>query len=103
MTTCNVCSKDVGHGSEKGGTVCNECLSAASGCSTLRAMVLVYEQRMTCSVWQDYGGIADEETGDEILRTDDQMIEDLKEGVREGRWVAWRLIRIEREVMGNVD
>ena len=33
MTTCNVCSKYVGHGSEKGGTICSECLSAASGCS----------------------------------------------------------------------
>lgn len=32
MTACNVCSKYVGHGSEKGGTVCSECLSAASAC-----------------------------------------------------------------------
>lgn len=73
------------------------------GCSAMRAMVLVYEPRLTCSVWQDYGGIADEDTGDEILRSNDEMISDLKDGVREGRWVAWRLIRIEREVMGNVD
>lgn len=35
MTTCNVCSKYVGSGSEKGGTICNECLSAASGCSAV--------------------------------------------------------------------
>lgn len=76
---------------------------SVSGCSAVRAMVLVYEPRLTCSVWQDYGGIADEDTGDEILRSNDEMISDLKDGVREGRWVAWRLIRIEREVMGNAD
>lgn len=76
---------------------------SVSGCSAVRAMVLVYEPRLTCSVWQDYGGIADEETGEEILRSNDEMISDLKDGVREGRWVAWRLIRIEREVIGNVD
>ena len=69
----------------------------------LRAMVLVFEPRLTHSVWQDYGGMCDEETGDEIIRSDDEMVEDLKQGVRDGRYVGWRLHRVEREVVGNVD
>jgi len=78
--------------------------SAATTCSTaLRAMVLVYEERLTHSVWQDYGGMIDEETGEEIPRSEFETVEDLKAGVREGRWVGWRLHRIERQVMGNVD
>lgn len=73
-------------------------------CSTaLRAMVLIYEERLTHSVWQDYGGMIDDETGEEIPRSESEMFEDLKAGVREGRWVGWRLHRIEREAMGNVD
>ncbi len=69
----------------------------------LRAMVLVYEERLTHSVWKDYGGVMDDDTGDEIPRTDDEMVDDLKAGVLEGRWVGGRLHRIEREAMGNVD
>ncbi len=83
----------------------NEC-SRATDCSTdfpLRAMVLVFEERLTHSVWQDYGGIANEETGEEIICSKDEMIEDLKQGVRDGRYVGWRLHRVEREVLGNVD
>ena len=80
--------------------------SGATHCSTafsLRAMVLVFEPRLTHSVWQDYGGMCDEETGDEIPRTDAEMVEDLKQGVRDGKYVGWRLHRVEREVLGNVD
>ena len=69
----------------------------------LQAMVLVYEERLTHSVWQDYGGMMDDETGEDIPRSEAEMVDDLKAGVREGHWVGWRLHRIEREVMGNVD
>lgn len=69
----------------------------------LRAMVLVFAPGLTHSVWQDYGGAIDDETGEEIPRTEAEMIEDLKQGVREGRYVGWRLHRVEREVLGNVD
>ena len=67
----------------------------------LSAMVLVYEPELTHSVWQDYGGLMNEETGEEIIRSQEERINDLKAGVLRGEWVAWRLIRIEKEVMGN--
>lgn len=67
----------------------------------LRAMVLVYVPELTHSVWQDYGGMVDEETGKEIIRSQEELVSDLKQGVLRGEWVAWRLVRIEKEVMGN--
>ena len=73
------------------------------GTARLQAEVFVYEPRLTCSVWQDYGGVRDEETGEDVPRTESEMIEDLKQGVRDGEWVGWRLHRIEREVIGIVD
>lgn len=67
----------------------------------LCAQVLVYEPRLTHSVWVDYGGATDEETGKEIPRTEEEMLADLREGVRAGKWVGWRLLSVEREVLGN--
>ena len=32
-----------------------------------------------------------------------ELIEQLKQGVRDGDWVGWRLVRIEQGVIGNVD
>lgn len=56
------------------------------------AMVLVFQPRLTCSVWQDYVG---------RHRTLSGLERALRAGTRNGQWVAWRLIRIEREVIGN--
>lgn len=69
--------------------------SGSSLCSTLpRAMVLVYQPELSCSVWQDFECRARSVTG---------LERQLKQGVRCGDWVAWRLLRIEKEVIGNVD
>lgn len=66
----------------------------ASVCSTLpRAMVLVYQPELTHSVWLDWIS---------KHRTRKGMEQRLKQGVRNGEWVAWRLMHIEKEVMGNV-
>ncbi len=63
-------------------------------CSTLpRAMVLIYQPELTHSVWQDW--ISNH-------RTRKGLEQRLKQGVRNGEWVAWRLMHIEKEVMGNV-
>ena len=69
--------------------------SPATDCSTLpSAMVLVFQPELTHSVWQDFRCRA---------RTQGGLERQLKDGVKRGEWVAWRLIRIEREVTGNVD
>ena len=69
--------------------------SSTTLCSTLpRAMVLVYQPELSCSVWQDFECRARSIAGIE---------RQLKQGIRCGDWVAWRLMRIEKEVMGNVD
>lgn len=73
--------------------------SATTNCSTLRAMTLQYQPELTHSVWVDTY-LSDE---DECQLPRDELIERLKKGVRDGEWVAWRLIRVEQEVMGNVD
>lgn len=57
------------------------------------AMVLEYQPELTHSVWIDYIS--------EDADTKQQLIDELKEGVKDGRWVGWRLILVEREVMGN--
>lgn len=59
---------------------------------SLRAMVLVYQPELTYGMWRDYRNRS---------RSIEGMERKLKEGVRRGDWVAWRLIRIEKEVMGN--
>ena len=71
----------------------------ATGCSTLRAMTLQYQPALTHSVWVDTF-LSD---ADDCQFPKDDLIARLKQGVRDGEWVAWRLIRIEHEVMGNVD
>lgn len=58
------------------------------------AMVLVYQPELSCSVWQDFKCRA---------RTVAGLERQLKQGVVCGDWVAWRLIRIEKEVMGITD
>lgn len=72
-----------------------ECVnSGTTFCSTLpRAMVLVYKPELTHSVWQDFVS---------KHRTRKGMEQRLKQGVRNGEWVAWRLIHVEKEIMGNV-
>lgn len=71
----------------------------ACHCSKLRAMTLQYHPELTHSVWVDMY-LSDE---DECQLPRDELVEQLKQGVLDGEWVAWRLIRIEQEVMGNVD
>lgn len=51
MTTCNVCSRYVGHGSEKGGTICSECLSAASGCYDVRCFRRTDKGKLRHGIW----------------------------------------------------
>lgn len=65
----------------------------------LRAMTLQFKPELTHSVWVDTY-LSDE---NDCQLPKDQLVERLKQGVRDGEWVAWRLIHIEQEVMGNVD
>lgn len=57
-----------------------------------QAMVLVYQPELTHSVWQDL-----------VIRTKwiELLEKRLREGTRKGEWVAWRIITIEKEAMGN--
>jgi hypothetical protein len=57
-----------------------------------QAMVLVYQPELTHSVWQDLM---------HHKRTLKGLEAALRKGVRDGEWVAWRLIHIEKEVYGN--
>lgn len=67
--------------------------SGAMPCSTLpRAMVLEYQPELTHSVWKDFFS---------QHRTRKGLEQRLKQGVKNGEWVAYRLMRIETEVMGN--
>lgn len=65
----------------------------------LRAMTLQYQPELTHSVWIDTY-LSDE---NDCRLSEAELIEQLKQGVRDGKWVGWRLIYIEQEVMGNVD
>lgn len=58
----------------------------------LRAMVLQYYPELTHSMWVDFSCRARSQEGLERI---------LRKGVRNGDWMAWRLIRIEKEVMGD--
>ena len=57
------------------------------------AMVLVFQPKLTHSVWEDFECRA---------RTRKGLIKILAAGVRCGQWVGYRLMTIERDVMGNV-
>ena len=57
-----------------------------------RSMVLVYQPELKCSVWIDYYSKAKTVAG---------LERQLRANVKNGNCVAWRLIRIEKEVMGN--
>lgn len=56
------------------------------------AMVLVYQPELRNSVWMDLIHRCRSLAG---------LEKQLKAGVRSGEWVAWRLIHIEKEIMGN--
>jgi len=56
------------------------------------AMVLVYQSELRTSVWMDLL---------HRCRTLHGLEKQLRAGVRSGEWVAWRLIRIDRQVFGN--
>ena len=56
------------------------------------AMVLVFQPELTHSVWQDFISRA---------RSRKNLERILRKGVRDGDWVAWRLITIHHEVHGN--
>lgn len=58
----------------------------------VRAMVLVYQPALTCSVWMDF---------ESRHRTQASLEKCLRLGVRNGEWVAWRLITVHKEVIGN--
>ena len=62
-------------------------------------MTLQYQPELRHSVWVDTF-LSDE---DECELPKCELVERLQQGVRDCEWVAWRLIRIEHEVMGNVD
>lgn len=57
-----------------------------------RAMVLVFQPELSHSVWKDFHSKARTRRGLERL---------LKAGVKRGEWIGWRLLYIEKEVMGN--
>lgn len=58
----------------------------------LKAMVLVYKPELTHAVWQDFFS---------QHRTRENLERRMRLGVKQGEWSAWRLIRIEKEVMGD--
>lgn len=66
---------------------CDNC-----GSTLPRAMVLVYQPELAHSVWQDFR---------HKRRSQESLERELRRGVRDGDWVAWRLMQIEKEVMGN--
>jgi hypothetical protein len=59
----------------------------------MRAMVLVFQPELTHSVWIDYWSKARTMTG---------LIKDLQRGVKDGRFVAYRLIHVYVEITGVV-
>jgi hypothetical protein len=56
-----------------------------------RAMVLVFNPTLTHSVWQDLIS---------RHRTVKGLEKHLRKGVRDGEWVGWRIIQVEKEVRG---
>ena len=57
-----------------------------------KAMVLVFKPELTHSVWQDFFS---------NHRTIRGLERALKKGVNDGVWVGWRIIDIQKEVLGN--
>ena len=57
-----------------------------------RVMVLVFMEELGYSIWQDYVS---------HHRTRKGLEHGLRKGVRKGEWMAWRLMHIEKEVIGN--
>jgi hypothetical protein len=60
--------------------------------SAIRAQVLVFEPALTHSVWQDFESRA---------RTRDGLERQLRNGVCAGRFVGYRLLRIETQHIGR--
>ena len=65
------------------------------------AMVLVYMPELGHSVWQDYGGMQDKEAGYDVPISEAEALADLRAGVKDGRWVGWRVITKHAEVIGD--
>lgn len=61
------------------------------------AQVLVYQEELTHSVWVDF--FPSTPDGKRVSRKEAKR--QLREEVRSGRCVGWRLIKISKEVMGN--
>ena len=59
-----------------------------------RAQVLVWCQPLQCNRWIDLATKA---------RTEAGLVKQLRKGVKAGEWIAWRIVRIEREEMGVFD
>lgn len=95
MDECDICN---GHIDYAGNCMCTR-QSKAPAVQSLSAQVLVYQPELTHSMWVDHYG--EDSDGCRLSRED--LVEQLKAGVRSGEWVGWRLMRIEQEVMGNVD
>ena len=70
----------------------------APNLNTPHAMTLQRQPELGHSIWVD-NYISDED-GFELPEA--ELIEKLKQGVRDGDWLGWRLVRIEQEVIGNV-
>ena len=60
-------------------------------------MTLQYQPALTHSVWVDtYLG----DKNDCVL-PHDELVARLRQGVRDGEWIGWRLMHIDTEVLGN--
>jgi hypothetical protein len=56
--------------------------------------VLVWSDLLETNHWVDLAGSG---------RSEAALVRQLRKGVRTGEWLAWRIIRIEREEMGVFD
>jgi hypothetical protein len=63
-----------------------------------RVMTLQYHPELKHSAWTDT--YLSDEDGCELSY--DELVVRLRQGVLDGEWVAWRLIHIEYEEVGNV-
>jgi len=57
-----------------------------------RAMVLVHVPELKCNVWQDFICTAHRQSG---------LIKHLQVGMKQGKFLGYRVMRIEKEAIGN--
>lgn len=57
-----------------------------------RAMVLVHVPELKCNVWQDFICTAHRQSG---------LLKHLQDGVKQGKFLGYRMMRIEKEVLAN--